>query len=168
MNEFSKTRSVSAAIGPGTDWMTEVRDFDFILLVATDSVKLIRADEDFSADLLTELRAFSAEKELHLIWRGGALCGRIRIDGAEEGEEIEYLEENQVLWGKVTGYDGECALLHDDRGIDLNIPVPAGQKAAVGDRCFLTVRNYLNPGDFSFTDYRICGITFKKAVDYHD
>lgn len=175
MNEFCKTRSSVIRLSENDDWKTMLAGYPYLLVVCTDSVRLMRT-EAWTGDAalerrLLDLRAFSETGELHLCRAGDRLIGRIRTDGTPDGTETEYLDQKQLLWGRIPEEKerkpvpaGCDAQLHDDRGIDLFVPVKlSGDK---DDRVFLTVRSYLADDTFTFTDYRICGLTQERAVSY--
>lgn len=129
-----------------------IKAYDFVLLMQTDKVEYLHVADVADLKRLTELRAHTKEEELHLVKVDGLFIGRVRRDG--EGEETEYMDEKQCLWGTAKSFDGTYSFLHEDRGISLRLPicVPNGTGA------YMTIRSYLDKEDFIFTDYRIVNI----------
>ena len=161
MNDFLKIKT-SAEPFTGADVIAAIRQFPYALLICTDDVRLIDTRTDFTADRLTEARAFSETAELHVIQVNGAWRGRIRTDGV--GEETEVFDQRQLLWGNCKASSGGVSELKEDRGISLEIPleIPVGDNS----RAWLQIRSYLAADRFEFTDFRICGIGKSEVTKY--
>ena len=158
--EFQTVKSTVSLYDRNGDLANEVKKYKFVLLIKTDAVEFRRADEAISFDNLAELRAFNESRELHVVMVDGTPCGRIREDGV--GEDVEYVDEKQKIWGRAAAREGGYTLFHSDRGIDIKVPADAEN----GDAAFLMVRGYLASDRFEFVDFRICGIaTGKGNVD---
>ncbi len=66
------------------------------------------------------MRIFNQNEELYL-WRDkGKLIGRYRKDS--EGEEIDFIEANQVIYGTKAEYEDGCTILTEQRGTKIVLP----------------------------------------------
>lgn len=147
-----KTNQVPVVFERLEDIGEALKAYAFVLLIKTDRVEYLHAEDVADLARLTELRAHTEEKELHLVKAGNRWMGRIRTDGV--GEETAYMDEMQCLWGKAKNFDGRYSHLWEDRGISLHVPV----EVSTGKGAYMTVRSYLDKEDFSFTDYRIVSL----------
>ena len=147
-----KTNQVPVVLDHLQDVGEAIKAYSFVLLIKTDKVEYLHAEDATDLARLTELRAHTEEKELHLVKAGNRWVGRVRTDG--EGEETEYMDEMQCLWGKAKSFDGRYSRLREDKGVSLDIPL----EVPMGKGAYMTVRSYLDKEDFSFTDYRIVGL----------
>lgn len=126
--------------------------------------QMIFADgETLESKYIQKLRVFDSSKEL-LIWRSkDRLKGRIRIDG--EGEEIEVVEANQVLWGtRLVDIRNNFAEITEDRGTTLILPITNLDIDNHIKRIFIKTRNYIGytPNyQATYIDCRFVGFSFK-------
>lgn len=115
-------------------------------LYNSEKKQMIFADEKtIESKYIQKLRVFDSKKEL-LIWRSkdrlNRLKGRIRID--EEGEEIEVVEANQVLWGtRLVDIRNNFAEITEDRGTTLILPITNLDIDNHKKRVFIKTRNYI-------------------------
>jgi len=66
------------------------------------------------------MRIFNQDEELRL-WRSeGKLKGRYRADN--EGEETDFIEANQVLYGTKAEYRNNYTILTEQRGMKITLP----------------------------------------------
>ena len=139
----------------------KIKTYTYVILYKYDRVEIKRASESLSLDNLLELRAFDRDKELHIVALDGEWRGRTRDDTA--GDVSEILEEDHLLWGTETELkeDG-YTFLSEDRGVALTLPIPV----PAGQRAFVTVRNYLHPDRFEFSDWRMVDFFAKEVTEY--
>jgi len=134
-------------------------------------------------DDLLELRAFNADREIHVVVdtsaqfadatgarKGQRFLGRIRVDG--EGEETSAFVEEHVLWGSSFTRYGEGGnsrmVLETARGTRIDMPSLSDQELDENHCITLQVRNYLDTteaGDsFKFNDYRFVSFHIREIT----
>lgn len=166
MTDFYKIKTTSKQIDEND--FSSVGTYDYALITMTDGVDFISAkDADIESvkPKLVELRAFSESKELHIVSLNGSFIGRIREDGKGD-ETSDVFDGDYLIWGKpVAGDDKRPGItkLHDDRGIDLQVPFDVEN----GKRAFLKIRSYARSenGSLNFYDFRIYGVEVKEAKE---
>ena len=138
-----------------------IQSYKYIYACYLDRVELKRADAGINIETckLKELRAFNESSELHITKVGDELFGRYRSDG--EGEETEFFDELQLVWGIPKESDDNCTRLVEDRGIDIEIPI----KVKTGERAFVKVRSYVSGKRFEFDDYRFVDFISKGVKE---
>ncbi len=160
MSEFTSIKSTSVPLD-SSNLITEIKKYEYALLIKTDSVSLIAASDCFDMTGLVEVRAFKKESELHAVLVNGAWRGRIRTDGEDAGTDTEVFDCKQLIWGKSILSDGKTSELYEDRGIRIKVPIDV----PVGKRACLSIRSYLSDNEFEFIDYRICAIEVTEVND---
>ncbi|MBR3810603.1 MAG: hypothetical protein IKK46_09905 [Clostridia bacterium] len=148
----SIVKKVEYSLNNLTELQSELKNYQYILLIKTDGVELVLSSEVPDLTNIKDLRAFSESKELHLVKQGESLVGRVRDDS--QGETCEVYDEIQLMWGKATKTENGVTEFFEDRGIKLQLPVTVSE----GGRVALKIRSYLKAEKFEFTDFRIVSI----------
>ncbi|WP_066635758.1 type III-D CRISPR-associated protein Csx19 [Desulfolucanica intricata] len=109
--------------------------------------------ETIEPKYLQTLRVFNDDKEL-LLWSKGEkfFNVRLRVDG--EGEELDYIDAKQILWGTESKEKKEgWSTLIEDRGTEIIIPL-SGLKLDVNKkRLKLKTRNYIGCNEVGQAGY---------------
>ncbi|HEC24391.1 MAG TPA: TIGR03984 family CRISPR-associated protein [bacterium] len=77
-------------------------------------------DKRIEKQFVRRLRIFNQDEELHLWRSNGELYGRYRSDS--EGEETDFIEANQVIFGTKAEIYNEYTILTEQRGTEIAIP----------------------------------------------
>ncbi len=123
---------------------------------------------NFDFKYVQRLRAFNADKEIH-IWRSGEEWkGRIRIDN-DGGKETDVLIANQLLfWTKGDRLDSQFIKLEEKRGTNLILPLANfkfDDKGNPQSRVFIKTYNYVKTnkiGQATYFDSRFVAFTNRK------
>jgi len=109
---------------------------------------------------LQRLRVFNQERELFIWWGYDGFRWRLRIDGdagdAQEGEEIDVVEAEQILWStRSESNDEGWTRIYEDRGTEIILP---GENLIVDrdNRVKLLTRNYIEYNDLGQAGYVDC------------
>lgn len=109
---------------------------------------------------LREMRLFNKDRELYLFRTEKGFRFRRRIDG--NGEQAEYIEVQQILWGTADVVQGGWTTLSERRGIRLTVPIEA-RGVDEKHRVVLVTRNYITEsgiGQAGITDCRFVDLAF--------
>jgi len=160
------------------DWdklISDIKEYSYAIIYNFDSVKIFRSEDIQSIDKenFLELRAFKENEELHIVKVGEEYFGRKRTDGdGEEAVEVEFVDEDHLLWGKYQKEEDGYVHLSEDRGTELKLPLEFTKKGKDKEmdkeRAFVTIRNYLNlcTDIFEFNDYRMVKFFVKEVEEY--
>ncbi len=134
-------------------------------------------DKEFEPRFIQKMRLFNTDKELLgrelFIWRINkkGFRGRLRIDG--EGNEIDVVDANQVLWGTKPESRREFTEISEERGTKLVLPVKDLKVDNSENRAFILTRNYISYKTHDSTyeqagyeDCRFVAITDKNRNPY--
>ncbi len=106
-------------------------------------------------NFLKRLRVFNQVEELHIWKKNGKMIGRYRKDG--EGEDVDVIESNQVIFGTDFEYLDGYTLLKEQRGTNLVLPGKweannNSKRVAVRTRHYI---EYINGYQASYCDSRL-------------
>lgn len=105
-------------------------------------------------EYLKRLRIFNKNEELHIWYSNGKLIGRYRTD--TEGEETDFIEANQVIFGTKAQYENAYTILTEERGVQVVLP---GEWEADSNKKRVAIKTrhyieYLNGYQASYCDSR--------------
>jgi CRISPR-associated protein (TIGR03984 family) len=129
---------------------------DGVIWGRVDDGTLVTAPEtEFSPPLrmetLQSARLFSDAGEIYL-WRDGDGVFHARALSDDEGDPIEYYDEDQILWGnRVEASEGGFTQMSDGaQGLRHIVPIAVANPSGNHRPLRLTVRHYLSEDDFGF------------------
>lgn len=124
-------------------------------------IVLMDNEETFNPEFIQKLRLFNETKEL-FIWRTeGKWKARLRIDG--DGEEVNVIEANQVLFGTTGIHGNGYTILTEDRGTEIILPFEITGIDTKKNRVKIKTRNYIGYnelGQAGYVDTRFVKFTF--------
>jgi len=105
--------------------------------------KLVFFDrEQFEPLFIQQARFFNGERELFL-WKKRANSFYIRVRNDGEGEEVECVESDQIIWGTKSRNRGEWTELTEERGMKLLLPLRNIQVDNEKKRLKIRSRHYI-------------------------
>lgn len=129
-------------------------------------------DKEFEPRFIQKMRLFNTDRELFL-WRINKKGFRRRLRIDYEGNEIDVVDSNQVLWGTTSISKGEFTEISEERGTKLILPIKDLKVDNSENRAFILTRNYISYKTYDSTyeqagyeDCRFVAITDKNRNQY--
>ncbi len=115
-----------------------------------------------SPQKILRMRIYNENEEVHLWKTQSKFKARVLKVQENDGEEQEYVQAKQLLWGKAELKDN-VIILKEDRGVYIQLPKDAVQGGVkTGERLFLVTKNYVGYneiGQAGYVDSRFVKIT---------
>ena len=138
-------------------------DYRVIIRKFENGKIIFMVGENAESRFIQKLRLFNPKQELY-IWRTeGKLKGRIRKDN--EGDTIDIIDANQVLFGTTGERTNGYSKLTEERGTEIILPLEVPNIDAKENRVKIKTRNYIKYNELGQAGYYECRfveLTFGK------